>query len=197
MWLIVGQLPIKAGWWDASPALRDFNQSNKLCQSPQLGSQISWPHCYWTKIWKARIENWPPFGKRTGVLHIGYQWSQPLYCLQLLLRKVITFYIPIHKVLEQSWRHFASLKLCKCSQIPHPSTRVSSTFCRWHLLRFDTSYKEGKSFLLILKLVGLTCVICDYFSQIVLCLGIFFFPVYCNSELLFLIDVTKIICLSS
>ena len=29
VWLIVGQLPIKAGWWNASLALRDFSQSNK------------------------------------------------------------------------------------------------------------------------------------------------------------------------
>ena len=67
---------------------------------------------------------------------------------------------PIHKVLEQPRRRFASLKLCKCFQIPHSSTRVSSTFCRWHMLWFDTSYKGGKSFLPILKLLGLTCVIC-------------------------------------
>ena len=26
--------------------------------------------------------------------------------------------MPIYTVLEQSWRHFTSLKLCKCSQIP-------------------------------------------------------------------------------
>ena len=29
MWLIVRQLPIKAGWWDAPLALRDFSRSNK------------------------------------------------------------------------------------------------------------------------------------------------------------------------
>ena len=31
MWLIVGQMPIKAGWWDASLALWDFSRSNKHC----------------------------------------------------------------------------------------------------------------------------------------------------------------------
>ena len=41
-----------------------------------------------------------------------------------------------------------------------------------------------------------SAVINDYFSQIVLRLGIFFFSVYCYSGLLFLIDVNKIICLS-
>ena len=29
VWLILQQLPIKAGWWDASIALRDFRRSNK------------------------------------------------------------------------------------------------------------------------------------------------------------------------
>ena len=31
IWLIVGQIPIKAGWWDASLKLWDFSQSNKHC----------------------------------------------------------------------------------------------------------------------------------------------------------------------
>ena len=31
MWLIVGQMPIKAGWWDSSLAIWDFSQSNKHC----------------------------------------------------------------------------------------------------------------------------------------------------------------------
>ena len=39
----------------------------------------------------------------------------------------------------------------------------------------------------------LSAVISDYFSQIVLCLGIFFFSVYYTLELLFLIDISKII----
>ena len=38
------------------------------------------------------------------------------------------------------------------SQIPHRSARVSSTFCRWHMLRFNASYKGEKPFLPILKL---------------------------------------------
>ena len=32
-----------------------------------------------------------------------------------------------HKVLKQPWRHFTSLKLYKCFQIPQPSSRVIST----------------------------------------------------------------------
>ena len=31
MWLIVGQMPIKAGWWDSSLAIWDFSRSNKYC----------------------------------------------------------------------------------------------------------------------------------------------------------------------
>ena len=35
-----------------------------------------------------------------------------------------------HKVLKQRWRHFTSLKLCQCSQIPQPPPKVTSTFNR-------------------------------------------------------------------
>ena len=42
-----------------------------------------------------------------------------------------------------------------------------------------------------------SAVISHYFSQIELCLGILFFSVYYNSSLTFLIDVSKITCLSS
>ena len=107
---------------------------------------------------KLRIKNWPPTGTELESSRLVTNGHN--HYTQLLLRKVIIFYVPIHKVLEQPWRYFTSLKLCKCPQIRHPSTRVSSTFCRWHMLRFDTSYKGGKPFLLILKLLGFTCVIC-------------------------------------
>ena len=90
-------------------------------------------------------------GDQAGVLQISYQWSQPLYYLQLLLRKVIIFYIPIYKVLEQPWRQFTSLKLDKCSPIPHASIKVASTSCR-------------KPFLPILELLSLTCVFCCNFQ---------------------------------
>ena len=45
--------------------------------------------------------------------------------VELIMRGV--FYIPIHKVLEKPRKLFTSMKLCKCSQIPHPSTKVVST----------------------------------------------------------------------
>ena len=107
---------------------------------------------------KTRIENWLPKGIELESSRLATNGHNNY--IQLLLRKVIIFYIPIHKVLEKPRRHFTSLKLCKCYQIPHPSTRVSSNFCRWHMLRFDTSYKGGRPFVPILKLVGLNCAIC-------------------------------------
>ena len=85
---------------------------------------------------KLRIKNWPPTGTELESSRLVTNGHN--HYTQLLLRKVI-FCIPIHQVFEQPWRHFTSLKLCKCSQIPHPSTRVSSTFCRWHMLSFDAS----------------------------------------------------------
>ena len=41
VWLIVGQLPIKAGWWNASLALRDFSRSNKHEDSHRIPTLIS------------------------------------------------------------------------------------------------------------------------------------------------------------
>ena len=41
--------------------------------------------------------------------------------------RVLRLYVPIHKILEQPWRYFTSLKLCNCYQIPPPSLRVPST----------------------------------------------------------------------
>ena len=43
------------------------------------------------------------------------------------MERALWFYILIHKVLQQPWRHFTSLKLCKCSQMPHSSPRVAPT----------------------------------------------------------------------
>ena len=40
VWLIVGQLPIKAGWWNASLALRDFSRSNKHEDSHRIPTLI-------------------------------------------------------------------------------------------------------------------------------------------------------------
>ena len=142
-----------------------------------------------------KIENWP-----LGKIELG---SSILvtngFYLQLLLSKVIICYIPIHNVLGKPGSYFTFLKLCKCSQIPHSSTRVLSTFCGWYILKFDTSYKGEKPFLPALKLLGLTCVICCnqllYFPYSAMFKD-FLFPNDCNSGLL-LIDVSKIICLSS
>ena len=39
----------------------------------------------------------------------------------------LQFYISIQKVLEQLWKYFTFLKLCKCSWILHPLPREAST----------------------------------------------------------------------
>ena len=158
MWLIVGQLPIKTGWWDPPHELRNFNRSNKHCQSSQLGSEMS-PLLLNKNMIKRESRIGYPLDSNWG----PRDWL-PMVTATILssaaTEKSHNILTPIHKVLEQPRRRFASLKLCKCFQIPHSSTRVSSTFCRWYMLWFDTSYKGGKSFLPILKLLGLTCVIC-------------------------------------
>ena len=40
MWLIVGQLPIKAGWWDDPLPLLDFSRSNKQWKSEPIMMKI-------------------------------------------------------------------------------------------------------------------------------------------------------------
>ena len=58
------------------------------------------------------------------------------------------FYIPIHKVLNKRWRHFTSLKLCKCSSINSqqnknkPPLAQSSTDTP-HALNYATSLAVG------------------------------------------------------
>ena len=126
------------------------------------------------KYGKMKTENEPAMG-HSRVLQCGYLLSHPLCYIQLLLKRALIFHIPIHKASEQPWRHVTSLKLCKCSQISHPSPKVALTSCRWHMLRFDTGLEGGKPFLPVSKLLGLTYVICcnqGLFFQIVLCLGI-------------------------
>ena len=59
--------------------------------------------------------------------YLGQPLTQPLSYNQLLLNRVLIFDIHIYKVFKWPWRHFTSLKLCKCSQIPYPSAKVSST----------------------------------------------------------------------
>ena len=44
-------------------------------------------------------------------------------CSTYSMMGVLKFYIPIFKVLQQSQRPFTSLKLCKCSQNPHPASQ--------------------------------------------------------------------------
>ena len=106
------------------------NPSNNHCQSPQLGSQISSPSAIEHKYDKRWIKNWPSPGielSSSRLITNGHN-----HYTQMLLGKVITFYIPIHNVLEQPCRNFTSLKLCKCSQIPHPSTEYHQPSIVYH-----------------------------------------------------------------
>ena len=81
------------------------------------------------KFHKTRIENWLSIG-----FELGFPW-QRTYCYNHYTmfntqddrEGVLNFYISISKVLEQSWRAFTSLKLCKCSQNPHPVYRQHQT----------------------------------------------------------------------
>ena len=63
---MVGQLPMKGGWWDAPPALWDYNRSNKHCQSPQQDQKFHAPTTTEHKYDKTRNENWPLTGIELG-----------------------------------------------------------------------------------------------------------------------------------
>ena len=107
---------------------------------------------------KLRIKNWPPTGTELESSRLVTDGHN--HCTQLLLRKMIIFYTPIHKVLKQLKRHFTSLKLCKCSQIPRPSSTFIINLLQMAHVKVCASCKRGKPFLPILKLLGSTCVIC-------------------------------------
>ena len=69
------------------------------------------------KLYKTRVKNWLSIGSELGSPRLGTCSHNHQHHVQL--RRwwgVLKFYIPIFKVLEQSWRPFTSLKLCKCSQ---------------------------------------------------------------------------------
>ena len=76
------------------------------------------------KFHKARIENWLSIG-----FELGSPWLRTINARPYSTYSVkgsLKVFILIFTVLEQSWRPFASLKLCKCSQNPHPASRVAS-----------------------------------------------------------------------
>ena len=72
---------------------------------------------------------------------------QPLHHVLLVIRWISTLCVTIFVVLEKPWRHFTTLKLCKCSQIPNPSHRIAPTAnltktnCRWLNLLYILIYK--------------------------------------------------------
>ena len=96
---------------------------------PNIGSQSFMTNDSEHKFHKTRIENWLSIGFK-----LGFSWPRT-YChnhytmlsiWHTVWWEVLNFYIPIFKSFEQSWRPLTSLKLCKCSQYPHPASRVAS-----------------------------------------------------------------------
>ena len=71
------------------------------------------------------MENCPP----PGIPGLGsLDWKptdEQLDYSKLLKIKLLKFYIPIFKVLQELLKYFTSLKMCKCSQILHPLPRVA------------------------------------------------------------------------
>ena len=128
------------------------------CHSPQPGPESQCSHRKWTQIWQSRDGEPPTHGNRTGVTQTGHQWLQPPHYPQPSLKRAI-IHMATHKALEQPRRCFTSLKLCKCSQIPHPSPRAAPTPRKSRMLRLDTSWEGGRPFPPISKLLGLTRVV--------------------------------------
>ena len=81
---------------------------------------------FWYDENKTRIENWLPVDFELGSLWMRIYSHNNQTIFNSLWWGVLNFYIRIIKVLEQSWRPFTSLKLCKGSQISHPASRVAS-----------------------------------------------------------------------
>ena len=93
---------------------------------------------------KRELKNCYPYDREAAVITTNWEpteWDSPYLepAVQLIIRSgSLATPCNIHKVLQQTWRHFTSLKLCKCSQIPLPSPRVTSTYNR-NALNYATS----------------------------------------------------------
>ena len=80
------------------------------------------------KFHKARIENWLSIG-----FELGSPWLKTVNTTPYSTYSVkgcLKVFILIFTVLEQSWRPFTSLTLCKCSQNLHPASRVASNLSK-------------------------------------------------------------------
>ena len=121
MLLIVGKLPIKAKWQDASITLRDFSRSNKRNFMPPSVLNTKF-HCNNrvanSSLWKP--EHWSPY------------WEAEVITIKLLfhtgLGTLMFVYIQL-KVLEWSWIDLICLKLRKTRfiQTLQPLPRVAYT----------------------------------------------------------------------
>ena len=91
--------------------------------------QLSCTHWFWAQI--SQRGNWRlvTHGILRAVLVIGnpLSWIPTTGNLKMRGgRSLKIFFIPTHKILDQPWRNLTSLKLCKCSHVPHLSPRVIS-----------------------------------------------------------------------
>ena len=84
MWKIVGQLPIKAGWWDASLTFKRFSQSIANTPNYKIAklSLLSLPSLVLTKKFTSELPSWymfcPPRKQtRTFAVELGCanQWA--------------------------------------------------------------------------------------------------------------------------
>ena len=109
-----------------------FEKQIHICMVIELGLPVSESSIRILKFYDPLIQNTNLIKReskltiyrfRTGVPLILNLQSWPLHLVQLTVWDVLNFHIPIYKVLEQSWRNLTSLKMCKCSQNPHPASR--------------------------------------------------------------------------
>ena len=117
MLLIVGKLPIKAKWQDASITLRDFSRSNKrnfmpasvldtkfYCNNRVANSSL-WKTEHWSPYWEAEVITIKLFHTGLGTLIFVYiqlkvlEWSWiDLICLKLRKTRFIQTLQPLPQV---------------------------------------------------------------------------------------------------
>ena len=122
-----------------------FLNSGSQFQSPLLRSQDFMPPLILDRNFiKWELKNCYPYDRDAAVINTSWEpneWDTPYLepAVQLIIRSgSLATPCNIHKVLQQTWRHFTSLKQCKCSQIPLLSPRVTSTSNR-NALNYATS----------------------------------------------------------
>ena len=98
-------------------------QSISLCLITYYSTKKVWGEA--SHHWRCTRESWNSPASQFSWFTLKQQdeilhWSRVLIPLSNIRHEN-------HKVLKQPWRHFTSLNLYQCSQIPQPSPRVTST----------------------------------------------------------------------